>query len=56
MPDANREALKSLVNNIINDKTDEANLDFSNYITAKAQQVAGINTTVTAEKTDEYGE
>ncbi len=37
-----REALKSMLNNLINDKPEEATLDFHNYITAKSREVAGM--------------
>jgi len=38
-----REALKSMLNNLINDKPEEATLDFHNYVTAKMKDVAGIS-------------
>ncbi len=37
-----RDALKSMLNNIINDKPEEASLDFHTYITAKMKQVSGL--------------
>lgn len=37
-----RDALKSMLNNLINDKTEEATVDFHNYVTAKMKDVAGI--------------
>jgi hypothetical protein len=37
-----REILKSMLHNLINDKPEEATLDFHNYITPKTREVAGI--------------
>jgi len=37
-----RDALKNMLNNLINDKPEEASLDFHNYVTAKMKDVAGI--------------
>lgn len=45
MSDANRDALKSMLNNLINDKPEEATLDFHNYVTGKMKTVAGIGGT-----------
>jgi hypothetical protein len=45
MSDANRDALKSMLNNLINDKPEEATLDFHNYVTGKMKSVAGIGGT-----------
>lgn len=45
MSDANRDALKSMLNNLINDKHEEATLDFHNYVTGKMKAVAGIGGT-----------
>jgi len=45
MTDANRDALKSMLNNLINDKPEEATLDFHNYVTGKMKTVAGIGGT-----------
>lgn len=39
-----REQLKSMLNNLINDKSEEAGLDFHNYLTAKMREVAGLTT------------
>lgn len=38
----NKEALKSMLNNLINDKPEEASLDLHNYLTVKMKDVAGI--------------
>lgn len=37
-----RESLKSMLNNLINDKPEEATLDFHNYITTKMKEVTGL--------------
>ena len=37
-----REALKSMLNNLINDKPEEASLDLHNYLTAKMREVSGL--------------
>lgn len=37
-----RELLKRMLHNLINDKPEEASLDFHNYITPKTREVAGI--------------
>ena len=37
-----REALKSMLNNLINDKHEEASLDLHGYMTAKMQEISGI--------------
>jgi hypothetical protein len=42
----NKEALKSMLNNLINDKPEEASLDLHNYLTAKMKDVAGIGAQV----------
>jgi hypothetical protein len=39
-----REALKSMLNNLINDKHEEATLDLHGYMTAKMQEISGIGT------------
>ena len=36
------QSLKSMLNNIINDKVEEASLDFHSYITERTKQVSGI--------------
>ena len=38
-----REALKSMLNNMINDKHEEAALDMHNYLAVKMRDVAGVN-------------
>ena len=37
-----REILKSMLHNLINDKPEEAAMDFHNYITPKTREIAGI--------------
>jgi hypothetical protein len=37
-----KEVLRSMLANFINDKDAEATLDFSNYVTAKMKDVAGL--------------
>jgi hypothetical protein len=37
-----RELLKNVVNNIINDKSEQASLDLHNYMTLKMKEVSGI--------------
>ena len=39
MSDANRDALKSMLNNLINDRVEEANADFSAYFATKAKSI-----------------
>jgi hypothetical protein len=46
-----REALKSMLNNFINDKPEEASIDLHNYLTTKMREVAGLGTDVAAETT-----
>lgn len=40
----NKDALKSMLNNLINDKQEEASLDLHNYLSAKMKSVAGLDT------------
>jgi hypothetical protein len=40
-------SLKSMINNFINEKIEEATLDLHNYITAKTREVAGLTNPVT---------
>lgn len=37
-----REQLKSMLNNLINDKSEQAGLDFHNYLTTKMREVTGL--------------
>lgn len=37
-----REALRSMLNNIINDKPEQASMDLHNYLTQKMRDVAGL--------------
>jgi hypothetical protein len=37
-----REALKNMLNNLINDKPAEASVDLHNYLSAKMKDVAGL--------------
>lgn len=48
----NRENLRSMLNNLINDKQEEASLDLHNYLTAKMREVAGIGAATAADDTD----
>ena len=51
----NRVNLRSMLNNLINDKHEEASLDLHNYLTAKMRGVAGIATTDTVDDSDSAG-
>lgn len=44
-----REALKSMLNNLINDKPEEASLDLHNYLTTKMRDVSGLAATPDSE-------
>lgn len=46
------EALKSMLNNLINDKHEEATLDFHSYVTDKMKDVTGISNATTVEDDD----
>lgn len=46
------EALKSMLNNLINDKHEEATLDFHSYVTDKMKDVTGISS-ATADISDD---
>jgi hypothetical protein len=51
-----RELLKSMLHNLINDKPEEAALDFHTYITPKTREVAGLgspDTNATGDDPDE---
>jgi hypothetical protein len=37
-----REALRSMLNNLINDKPEEATLDLHGYLSVKMKEVAGL--------------
>jgi hypothetical protein len=37
-----REALKNMLNNLINDKPEEASMDLHGYLSAKMKDVAGL--------------
>ena len=41
-----REALRSMLNNLINDKQAEAELDLHSYLTDKMKEVSGLTPTV----------
>lgn len=43
-----REALRSMLNNIINDKPEQASLDLHTYLTQKMRDVAGLTPPVEA--------
>ena len=38
-----RDALKSMLNNLINDKTEQAQLDLHAYLTAKMRDITGLS-------------
>jgi hypothetical protein len=40
-----KEALKSMLYNLINDKTEEASLDLHNYLVSKMKDVSGLQST-----------
>lgn len=42
----NRAALKSMLNNLINDRQEEAQLDLHSYLTNKMKSVAGLTSDV----------
>lgn len=48
-----REMLKSMLNNLIHDKREEADMDLHNYLTAKMKSVAGISGTDQSDLTDD---
>lgn len=38
-----RQALRSMLNNLINDKPEEASMDLHDYLTGKMKEVAGLS-------------
>jgi hypothetical protein len=50
-----REALKSMLNNLINDKPEEASLDLHNYLTTKMRDVSGLAAEVAVGGDDDSG-
>lgn len=40
-----RDALKSMVSNLINDKQEEASLDLHNYLSVKMREISGLGQT-----------
>lgn len=48
-----REALKGMLNNLINDRHEEATADLHSYLTAKMKDVAGFNPPATEFDTDD---
>ena len=46
-----REALKSMLNNLINDRPEEASMDLHNYLTTKMRDVSGLAATPQDEAT-----
>jgi hypothetical protein len=44
-----REALRSMLNNLINDKPEEASMDLHNYLTTKMRDVSGLAATPSGE-------
>jgi hypothetical protein len=51
-----REALKSMLTNLINDKPEEASLDLHSYMTDKMREVAGLGGAPAAEVVDDEQE
>lgn len=41
---SDKEQLKSMLNNLINDNQEQASMDLHNYLTAKMQEVSGLGT------------
>ena len=48
-----RDLLKSVLQNFINDKPDEAKADFHQYLTLKSKEITGIGATPVAQETTE---
>lgn len=48
-----REALRSMLNNLINDKPEEASMDLHNYLTAKMRDVSGLTATTQGNATSD---
>ena len=48
-----RELLKSVLQNFINDKPDEAKADFHQYLTLKSKEITGIGATPVEQETTE---
>jgi hypothetical protein len=49
----NREALKNMLNNLINDKHEEASMDLHGYLSAKMKDVAGLSAQAPAVQQDD---
>lgn len=49
-----KELLRSMLNNLINDRTEEASMDFHNYLTPKTREVSGIGGNAYADDIDTY--
>ena len=48
-----RDLLKSVLQNLINDKPDEAKADFHQYLTLKSKEITGIGANPVAQETTE---
>lgn len=48
-----REILKNMLHNLINDKPEEAAMDFHNYITPKTREIAGLGMPAQAAQSDD---
>ena len=48
----NRDLLKSMLNNFINDKDAEASLDFKAFATNKVKELAGLQTATASEQSE----
>jgi hypothetical protein len=51
MDDTNKTALKSMLNNLINDKHEEASLDLHGYFTNKMKELSGLSQQAAPEPT-----
>jgi hypothetical protein len=58
-----REALRSMLNNLIQDRESEASVDFHNYITSKMRDISGLSSqaptaepAVVADEDDDFQE
>ena len=49
----NKEQLKSMLNNFINDRQAEASMDLHNYLTSKMREVSGIAPAQASESGDD---
>jgi hypothetical protein len=52
MADADREQLKSMLQNFIQERPEAAQLDFHQYVSAKMQEVSGLKTAHKEQETE----